>query len=134
MTIQNVKKTCRDRRRNTHGRKIAQAQFLRGNTTARGHLYARRRTQGREILDGSASCFASCKRRTPLESPYQTRYGALPCAGRFSVEIARQTQPTHRRSACLDPLRNDGWHNRQRTVYADFQIQVGKSRYRARHH
>ena len=130
----NTKTTCRNRRRNAHGRKIAKAQFLRGNTTARGHLYAWRRTQGREILDGFAPCFASCKRRAYLESSYQTRYGALPCVGRFSIKIARQTQPTYRRSPCLALLCNDGWHNRRRTVHADFQIHFGTSRYGTRHH
>ena len=43
----------RDRRRNTHGYEVAEAQLLYRNTSARGHLNARRRTEDRQVLDGA---------------------------------------------------------------------------------
>ena len=47
------KTTRRDRRRNTHGCEVAKAQLLHRNTSVRGHLDARRRTEDRQVLDGA---------------------------------------------------------------------------------
>ena len=130
----NPQTTCRNRRRVTHGYEVAETQLLYRNTSARGHLDARRRTEDRQVLDGARHWRTRRQGRVHLESVDQTRNGSVPCARGFTRENSGTALQAHRRCSRQSVLRNRGRHTCRRSLLSDRTVYIRTSRHRSRHH